>query len=169
MVFVNICQNFGNKLFLQRSALTSSFLPISLDLIVVVLALLLLNAYFLTFADVIDPIGQVYDVVGIGRVLADFFELLIILQFSKVVVVLFREVSKVDVGQPSHKIFSVVMQEGQVSKFFPFKFLLGLVVKSSEEGQKHFFQDGFLSIGEFCQFLRLDFADSLFEASADRI
>ena len=128
LVLVDFGEGLVDEIFLQLVALTPSFLFVGLDLIVITFAMSLVIAHFLALAHVVHPICQVHQVVGKVRVFADFFELLVVFQLQQIMVLLFRQVFEVYVGQPSDEILPVVVKESQVLELFPFKFGFWLIV-----------------------------------------
>lgn len=128
LVLVDFGEGLVDEIFLQLVALTPSFLFVGFDLIVVAFAMSLVIAHFLALAHVVDPICQVHQVVGKVGVFADFFELLVVFQLQQTMVLLFRQVFEVYVGQPSDEVLPVVVKESQDLELFPFKLGFWLVV-----------------------------------------
>jgi len=129
------------------------------NLIVVVLALLLLCTDLLPLADVVQPVSQVDNVVGVGGVLAGEFELLEVLQFQQLVVVLLRQILDVYVGHPCDEILPIVVQESLLFEGFPIKFVFRLVIEDGVESDEYVLEDGLFVVGEFSQFFWLYFGD----------
>jgi hypothetical protein len=63
-------------------------------------------------AYIVNPVGEVHNVHGIGRVLAGIFELFIILQFEKLLIIVLGKIFEVDVGKASEEILPLVVKKG---------------------------------------------------------
>lgn len=159
MIVVNVFQGFGAKFLFELYVLSGSLFLISQYLMILVLGLLFLLVDLVALADIVDPVSKVDDVHGICRILANIFELFVIFQLEKLVIVIFGEILEVDICKASQEIFTFVVEESLLFENFPIVLRCRLIVKNYKEFSEQILENSLLLVRQLGKLFRLHFGN----------
>ena len=115
-----------------------TFFYIFSDFVVLSVAVLKFLCELTSRTYIFDPICQIQYILCKFAMQADVVKLGIRFQFKKIIIAILLEVLEVHVNKSEDEVFAVFMLQGQISEFFPFKFIVLALVENLINSSKKF-------------------------------